>query len=163
TPVGPSFKVSRMALPIVGVSAGSNTNEAAASFDDNEKTSWSSRNEVSAAWISYHLAQRTAVNEVTIKLAGWRQRSYPIRVTVDGREVFRGRTPRSLGYVTLPLKASVGQDVRVELLQASKTEGDFNITELENQKNASTGAEGQGRGTLSIVEIEIYQFAQGRL
>ncbi|MBC8095953.1 MAG: DUF4982 domain-containing protein [Akkermansiaceae bacterium] len=162
TPAGPSFKVSRISLPIVSVTAGSNTNSAAASFDDNERTSWSSHNDVASAWIVYRLAQPSLVSEVVMKLTGWRQRSYPIRITVDGQEVFRGRTPRSLGYVTLPLKPTPGQNIRIELIDAAATQGDFTTTELENQQNASTGAEGQGRGTLSIVEAEIYQFPEAR-
>jgi hypothetical protein len=45
----------------------------------------------------------------------------------------------------------------VELVDAATTRDGFNITELENQQNASTGDEHQGSGTLSIVEIELYE------
>lgn len=44
---------------------------------------------------------------MTLKLGGWRERSYPQRVRVDGVEVWRRTTPKSLGYVTLDRKSVV--------------------------------------------------------
>ena len=43
------------------------------------------------------------------------------------------------------------------LLFLTSVRDGFNIVELANQQNASTGDERQGRGTLSIVEIELYE------
>ena len=47
--------------------------------------------------------------------------------------------------------------MKVELVDAATIRDGFNIVELENQQNASTGDEKQGNGTLSIVEIECYE------
>jgi beta-galactosidase len=157
TPPGPSFKVTRQAVPIVHATAGANTDRAAASFDDNETTSWSNDSRIETAWIQYEFARPAAITEATLKLGGWRQRAYPIRITVDGREVFRGTTPRSLGYVTLPLRAVTGRTLKIQLTKAASSQDPFNMTELENQKNASTGDEQTGRGTLAIVEAEFYE------
>lgn len=160
TPAGPSFRVSRVAVPIASATAGANADMAAASFDDNETTSWSSDNQLTNAWISYTLARPATLSEVTLKLSGWRQRSYPLRITVDGQEVFRGNTPLSLGYVTLPVKPVAGAVVRIELLGAARSGDSLAFTELANAENAATGAERQGRGTLSVVEIECYEAAR---
>ncbi|MFM2081333.1 MAG: hypothetical protein RL380_24, partial [Verrucomicrobiota bacterium] len=157
TPATPSFKVTRIAVPIVSATAGANSTNVAASFDDNEITSWSNDNKLATAWISYELARTATLNEVTMKLSGWRQRSYPLRITVDGQEVYRGQTPLSLGYVTLPLKPVTGKTVRFELLDAASVRDGFNITELANPANTSMGDERQGKGTLSIVELELYE------
>ena len=92
-----------------------------------------------------------------MKLSGWRQRSYPIRITVDDQEVYRGSTPRSLGYVTLPLKPVIGRNVKISLASAASAREGFNITELENQQNAATGDERAGSGTLGLVEVEFYE------
>ena len=132
-----------------------------ASYDDNEMTSWANDNKLATGWIAYELARPATLTEVTMKLSGWRQRRYPIRITVDGQEVYRGQTPLSLGYVTLPLKPVTGKTVKIELVDAAKVGDGFNITELANQANASTGDERQGKGTLSIVEIECYEAAHG--
>jgi len=157
TPQGPSFKVSRIAVPIAGTTAGANSDKVSLSFDDVETTGWSNDNQMATAWIAYEWARPATVREVTMKLAGWRQRSYPIRITVEGQEVFRGATPRSLGYVTLPLKPVLGKGLKIELMESSTARDTFGITELENPQNASTGDERGSRGTLSIQEIEFYE------
>ncbi|MEY4388027.1 MAG: hypothetical protein RLY20_3310, partial [Verrucomicrobiota bacterium] len=114
TPTTPSFKITRMSVPIASAIAGANATEAAASFDDNEQTSWANDNKLATAWIEYRFAHKVTPSEVTLKLRGWRERTYPLRISVDGQEVFCGVTPRSLGYVTLPLKPVSGQALKVE-------------------------------------------------
>jgi beta-galactosidase len=157
TPLGPAFEGGRTAVPIIAAKAGANSDQSAASYDDNEISKWSNDNLLATGWISYELVREATITEATMKLSGWRQRSYPITVFVDGQEVFRGRTSRSLGYVTIPLKPTQGRTVRIELTGASTAQDAYNIKELKNDKNGSTGDEGQGRGTLSIVEIEFYE------
>lgn len=159
TPAGDSVRVTRLPVGIAGATAGSNAESAARSFDDNEVTAWTSRDELTAAWIEYRLERRARLSEATFKLTGWRERGYPIRILVDGREVFRGTTPRSLGYVTLPLApAAEGQAVRIELLAAGAAGDGFGaITEVADQRNAGTGAAGVRARALSIVEAEFYE------
>lgn len=159
-PASSAFKISRKAVPVASATAGAHADKAAASFDDNETTNWSNDNQLTNAWIAYTLARPATLSEVTMKLSGWRQRSYPLRVTVDGQEVFRGPTPLSLGYVTLPLKPVAGTTVKLELLGAARNGDGFKFTELANPENAATGDERQGRGTLGIVEIEFYEAAK---
>lgn len=160
TPETPSFQVSRVAVPIAAATAGINTAGASASFDDNEMTAWTNDNKLATAWIEYEFAREATPSEVTLKLRGWRERSYPLRISMDGREVFRGVTPRSLGYVTLPLHPVRGHKLKIELIAAATTRDGFNITELANPQNASTGAELTGNGTLAIVEFECYEAAE---
>lgn len=157
TPATPSFKTSRRSVPIERATAGANPEKAALSFDDNETTAWANDNKVENGWIEYSLARPALLSEATFKLSGWRQRSYSIRILVDGKEVFRGMTPKGLGYVTLPLKPVKGSRVRVELLGAGTNEDAFKMEELNNKENASTGADRVGNRTLSIVEAEFYE------
>jgi len=161
TPDGPSFEVTRVAVPVARVTAGANPDDVRASFDDNERSSWSNDNKLATGWITYELARPAELSEVAMKLSGWRRRSYPIRITVDEQEVYLGQTPRSLGYVTLALKPVKGQTVKVQLVSAAAVRDGYNIVELQNQQNASTGDERQGRGTLSLVEIEFYEKPAG--
>ena len=141
----------------VRAAAGANTNRVVTSYDDNEETSWANDNKLSTAWVSYDFARTATPAEITLKLLGWRQRSYPLLITVDGHEVYRGTTPRSLGYVTLPLRPTSGHSLKIELTDGARSRDGFNITELENQQNAATGAERSGSGTLGIVEFECYE------
>lgn len=158
TPATPSFVVSRLAVMPVRATAGANVERVELSYDDNEETAWANDNNVTTGWIAYEFAEPTTIDEVTFKLTGWRQRSYPLRITVDGQEVYRGVTPRTLGYCTLPLKPVNGQTMKVELVDGATNKDAFGgISELQARENASTGADKLKAGTLSIVEAEFYR------
>jgi hypothetical protein len=152
TPAIAAFKVSRVAVPVARAIATDGGNPALA-CDDNETTAWSGRQP-----ITFELTRSAILTEVTMKTAGFRGRSYPIRILVDGLEVWRGVTPRSLGYVTLSLKPREGRVVRIEVLGGSEARDAFaGITELVDQGNATTGEEKVGAGELGLLEIEFYE------
>jgi hypothetical protein len=94
---------------------------------------------------------------VVLKLTGWRDRSYPLKVYVDGQEAWSGLTPKSLGYVTLPLKPLQGRSVRIELAGRAEEGGGIKLTEVANQANTATGTKGVSTAVLSIVEAEFYE------
>ncbi len=155
TPETASFKVTRKAVAVAKASA-LDGGDPALAFDDNEETVWSEKKAV-----TFELSRVARLSEITLKTAGFRARSYPIRITVDGVEVFRGVTARSLGYVTLPLKQSEGRVVRIEPLAGSEARDAFDgITELVDQKNATTGEQNVGAGALGTIEIELYEPAE---
>jgi len=158
TPAGDSVRPTRTPLQIVAVTAGSAADSAKAAFDDNEETSWASSGKLRDAWIKFELQSTSAVSEVTLKLASWRTRSYPLRVLVDDQEVFLGATPRSLGYVTLALKPTRGRMVTIQLIGESKERDDFDMTEVTGLKLAAGtgGDQAVGKGTLRLVEVELY-------
>ncbi len=157
TPTTPSYTATRISVPIQSATAGANLESAGASFDDDETTLWANDNRLATAWIEYELAREARVSQVVLKLKGWRQRSYPLRITVEGHEVYRGNTPRTLGYVTLPLQAKTGRHLRIELIGSSDAREAFNITELNNPQNTATAEEHPSEGTLAIVEVECYE------
>jgi beta-galactosidase len=167
TPAGDSITATRRPIDIVrAVSGGKQSptttpttapaNVPELSFDDNEETSWSSAaGKLDDAWIRYEFAEPTAVSELTLRLGGWRQRSYPIRVLVDDHEVFTGTTPRSLGYVTLALKPASGKTLTIQLLGEPSDRDDFAITEITGKKLTDADAKPL-KGSLRIHEVEIY-------
>ncbi|MDR7297936.1 beta-galactosidase [Pelomonas aquatica] len=153
TPATPAFTVGRIAVPVASAEAASG--DAAKAFDDDESTSWTSASGQGA--IRFHLAEAATLSELTLKLGGWRERQYPLRISVDGMPVYQGLTPRSLGYVTLPLKAHHVQVVSIELTGDAQGGADAANTEVANQKIVDTGASRLGRGVLAIVEAEFYR------
>lgn len=157
TPATPSYEVSRVAVPVAAADAGSNGADAAASFDDDETTRWASKPGDGTPSIAYRLAQPATLTEIVLKLSGWRERSYPLRVSVHGEEVYRGLTPKSLGYVTLPLRPRQGSVVTVALDGAVDEGNAIRLTEVANQAITDTGANTTPQGVLSIVEIEFYR------
>lgn len=164
TPKGASYKVSRVAIPVKSAIAGANQDKVTNSYDDNELSEWANDGRLSTAWISYELEREAEVTEICAKFTGWRMRSYPIAVYLDDKEVWRGETQRSLGYVTLKLDPAKGRKVTVRLIGDSEEKDAFaSIVELEpgvelDLFHAADGSE--VRGQLRIVEIEFYEAAK---
>lgn len=168
TPSTSSFVVSRIPVSIADISAGSNQKEAKYSIDDNERTEWRNYSSRSTAWIKYDLVRSAQLSEICMKLTGWRTRSYQIRILGDNNTVlWEGMTPRSLGYITLPMKKGVStESVRVELLGAGSEKDQFgSIVEVEAGKNLdlfdkNNPGNGDPKDELRIVEIEFYEANQ---
>ncbi|MDD3321221.1 MAG: DUF4982 domain-containing protein [Paludibacter sp.] len=157
TPETPSFQVNRKPVKIVNVAAGSNEKTAYQSYDDNELSKWSNTGEITDAWISYELEKDAIVREVELKLSGWRNKSYPIKICVDNIVVFEGETPKSLGYIVLPFKPTKGRYVRLQLIGQNKEDDAFgSIVEITGNKeieNNKTNTKAQ----FQIIEAEIYE------
>ena len=145
TPTTPSFHVTRDPIKIVSATAGANEDDAYKAFDDNETTAWTNasarRSDVDTdglpirhaaldetpvhasletAWIEYTLAQPCVPTELDLKLSSFRVRRYPIVVTLDGETIYKGSTPTSLGYITIPLTAKrLGTHLRIQLTGVS--------------------------------------------
>jgi hypothetical protein len=60
---------------VVECHAGSNNVQAAHGFDDNELSSWKSDGQLSNGWITYMLERKAFVDDICIKLNGWRRKS----------------------------------------------------------------------------------------
>jgi len=157
TPLSESFKMSRQFVEIADVSSGSNSTQAKNSFDDNELSDWTSDGKAENAWIKYEFAKTEKINQVVLKLIGWRTQSYPIQILVDKKQVFLGTTPRSLGYVTLLFPETSGKSVTIKLNgEASNRDAFGNIIEITGTPDANSSANKGGKSILGIVEAEIY-------
>jgi hypothetical protein len=160
TPTTPSFKVRRVAIRPVATVAGSNQEAVGLADDDDETTHWASDGQLANAWIEYQLDKPQVVDEVVLKLIGWRLRSYPLRITVDGVAVYEGAPAKSLGYVTLPLKPVKGRRLRIALTGPTVDRDAFGkIVEITGAKaGLDTGAEKVAAGGgLGIIEAELYR------
>ena len=158
TPKGASFTPTRETLQIVNATAGANDKDVKASFDNNELSSWTNDGKLSTAWVTYELAKKSRVDEVILKLNGFRTRQYPLRITVDGKDVFNGLTDRSLGYVLVKCKPTIGSKVSVYLVDNSLSDSKPQMVEM-NGKNLDDGNSPalNAKGSLAIIEVEIYK------
>jgi len=158
TPVGPSYTITRIPVTVVSATAGSNAADAEKSYDDNELSSWVNDGTLANAWIKYTFDKPEAVSEVTMKLNGWRTKKYPIKIKVGDEVVFSGTTKQSLGYVTIPFKATKGSTLTVELAGATAQEDKMGLVEVTGKKDdaGSVGLDPKGKSVLGINEIEIY-------
>jgi hypothetical protein len=159
TPPPTPLVITRHAVLIASATAGANADRASRSYDDDETTDWSNDGNRSTGWIKYEFAKPATVSEVTLKLAGWRTQSYPIRITIDDKEVFAGQTPRSLGYVTINFAPTAGRSLKIELTGSASNRDAFgNIIEIPGTPDPQSAAGRKpSNGTLGIVEAEIYE------
>lgn len=160
TPATPSFKPWRVTLRPAETIAGSNPADARLTQDDDEMTHWASDGQLANAWIEYRLDKPQVVDELELKLIGWRLRSYPLRVTMDGKTVYEGTPAKSLGYVVLPLKPLKGSRLRIALTAPTVDRDAFGkIVEVNGAKaSLDTGAEKVAAGgRLGIVEAELHR------
>ena len=115
TPLTPSYQDTKIDVPILSAVAGANADEVMNSFDDNELSEWRNDGKLSTAWITYQLQRMAQIDEICIKLTGWRQRSYPLEIYAGNELVWSGETERSLGYVHLQVKPIMTRDITVRL------------------------------------------------
>jgi beta-galactosidase len=140
------------------VTAGANEKTAKASYDNNELSSWTNDGKLNTAWITYELAEKSKVDEVVLKLNGFRTKQYPILILVDGKEVFKGLTDISLGYINIKCIPTTGKKVKIILADQSLTDDKKQMAEM-NGKNLDDGNSTNlnSKGSLGIIEVEIYK------
>ncbi|MBQ5638371.1 MAG: DUF4982 domain-containing protein, partial [Alistipes sp.] len=125
TPQTPSFTPSKIDVNILSATAGTNTEKAVHSFDDNELSEWTNDGRHETAWISYQLERRATIDEICMKLTGWRMRSYPIEIFAGDKLVWSGSTEKSLGYIHLDLKPVTADCFTIRLKGTGETSDRF--------------------------------------
>jgi beta-galactosidase len=163
TPATPSYNITRIPVNIVSAHAGANADSAFASYDDNELSDWVNDGQMNTAWIEYTLEREATISEVTIKLNNFRSKVYPLLITVDGKEAFNGNTQTTLGYYTIQCTPQRGKKVRIRLTAAVDNKGTNNEVEVGGKKldDGVARDDAKAKGTLSIIEAEIYESLLG--
>lgn len=159
TPEKPTYTLHRTTHLPQSVMTPTHQAEAGFTIDDNEMTRWASGGKPQEAWIEYRFAQPVTLSELDLKLVGWRSRSYPLELTLDGQSVWKGRTERQLGYVTIRFTPATGQVLRIRQTDAVQDRDGFgNVVELNSARSAGdTGADAVPPGWhLGIVEAEFH-------
>ena len=167
TPLTPSYTDKKVDVQVLSVTAGTNQETAANSFDDNELSEWRNDGKLSTAWITYKLNRRAAVDDICMKLTGWRQRSYPLEIFAGKQLIWKGNTDKSLGYIHLNIEHPVMSDEITIRLKGAAQEGDAfgQIVEVVEPKageldlfKAKDGE--KTRNELRIVEVEFLETLQ---
>lgn len=157
TPSTPSYQATRRAVKIVSAKSSSNQEDVSKSYDDNELTEWSNTSK-EASTIEYELAHTAEINQVVLKLSGWKRRKYPIRITVDHKIVFEGLTNLSLGYITLEVEKTKGNKVKIELVGETTDSDAINLVEITGKvDNAGLKSGDSSVKELRIIEVEFYE------
>ena len=164
TPLTPSYTEKAQEISIVSAKAGYDSEHAANSFDDNELSEWKNDGRLATGWITYRLAKKAVVDDICMKLTGWRMRSYQLEIYAGKTLIWSGETERSLGYIHLkPTKAVKTNEITIRLKGAGKDKDAFGgivevaepaAGELDLYK-AKNG--GETKNELRIVEIEFIE------
>lgn len=163
TPETPSYEDRKLTVPIRSATAGCNEEEAVFSFDDNELSEWRNDGRSSTAWITYQLERLAEVDEVCIKLTGWRMRSYSLEILAGDSVIWRGATEKSLGYVHLPVTPLLTDHITIRLKGVETGADAFGqITELTaivgNELDLFKAIDPEDpKSELRIVEIEFLE------
>lgn len=115
TPSTPSYYDKKIDVRIKSATAGCNQGSVGNSWDDNELSEWRNDGRAETAWITYELERAAEIDDINVKLTGWRQRSYPLEVYADDELVWSGDTPRSLGYVHLNTRPVLARKITLKL------------------------------------------------
>ncbi len=163
TPTTPSYADTKLSVEIADVKAGANQEKAGYGHDDNERSEWTNDGRLSTAWITYTLKKPEVVDEVCMKLTGWRKRRYPIEIFADSTLVWEGETPISLGYVHLPLRPVQASTITIRLKGSAKSDDAFSgITELvapvEGELDLYKSQDADSKNELRIVEVEFLKW-----
>lgn len=153
TPSEPSFVQSLVGVPVKSARAGSG-GDIKQCYDDKETTSWSSGNVLNTSWAEFTFDSPVQLKEISCKMGGttFRTTSYPLAVYAGETEVWRGWTPKSLGYVRMKLSEAPASDkYTIKMLNQSTTGDAFgDIVEL----SGATAGSSSSSYVLSIAEIE---------
>lgn len=162
TPLTPSYVDTKRDVAVVSVKAGAHQEKACASYDDNELSEWVNDGQSATAWITYTLAREAEIDDICLKLNGWRSRSYPLEVYAGNQLVWSGNTDKSLGYVHLHVDKPVRSDEITIRMKGGTTDKDAFGQIIEVAGGAANDMEkrakvDKGNYNLRIIEIEFLE------
>lgn len=160
TPATPSYKDSKKGVRIVSAKAGSNNDDAEKSYDDIELTEWKNDGKLSTAWITYTLERDAEIDDICIKLQGWRSRSYPLEVYAGNTLIWSGNTDKSLGYIHLNVEKPVRANTITIRLKGNTSDKDAFGQIIEVEAKAANKMElekSSSKNQLRIIEVEFLE------
>lgn len=164
TPEGPSYVDKKLGVRIASAQAGANQEEVSKSYDDNELSQWQNTGDLSTAWVTYKLERRAPVDDICVKLTGWRQTSYPIDVYAGDRLVWSGNTDMSLGYAHINIPEPVNTDTYTLKIRSNVASGQkdafgqiVEVAALNGGDLDHIKKDDQGLPRLRIIEIDFLE------
>lgn len=158
TPLTPSYTDVAVSVDVVSATAGSNIENITNSYDDNELSEWKSDGKIENAWVTYNFGKKQKVDEVVIKLTGWRNKCYPLAIYSGKKLVWKGATYATLGAVHIPLGKVVDtKSLTIKMLGPSMDSNAFGDTKELAGGNAGEldrFVSKKGKVELRIVEVE---------
>ena len=127
-----------------------------------ELSEWQNDGKLSTAWITYTLEREAKIDDICLKLNGWRSRSYPLEVFAGNTLIWSGNTDKSLGYIHLNVEKPVlSNQITIRLKGNTSDQDAFGqIVEVEakaaNEMELQT-KKSKSKSDLRIIEAEFLE------
>lgn len=160
TPTTPSYREFRTSVGILEARAGANQDRAVLSYDGKQETRWENDGTLETGWIEYTLEKKARIDEIALKLSGWRTRSYPIVVKAKDSIVYMGITEPNLGFFYIKPGRPVETDkLKVRLFDQTEFNDVYKLVEITGKPDKETASDMavKNAGSLNIVEIEVFE------
>lgn len=158
TPSGASYKERKSDVAVVSIEAGSAQEDARNTIDDNENSAWTSDGVLANSWITYTLERPALISDITLKMSGWRKRSYPIEVYAGDKLIWKGFTDKGLGYIHLLPENPVTTDkITIRQVGAATEKDAFSMKELAGGPANEMDTKQSKKYQLAIVEAEFLE------
>lgn len=156
TPDTPSYVDIRRTVGIESAFAGSGHETVEHSYDDNELSGWQSDGVKSNSWITFKLERVGKIDDISLKLSGWRRRSYPLEIYAGKELIWSGQSPKSLGYIHIELEKPVETDTITISMKGAAQDNDAFGELIEVAGNAANEMEAKtsSKNALSIIEAD---------
>lgn len=161
TSSAPSYTDRLIDVRVKSIVAGSNQDDVLMSRDDNEKSQWISDGNLANAWITYNLDRKAEISDITLKMSGWRKRTYPVEVYADDQLIWKGWTPKGLGYIHIRPEKKVATDkITIKQVGAMTEKDAFSMKELAGGPASDLDIRPAKEYQLAIVEAEFLEDAK---
>ncbi len=155
TPLTPSCRNRAEGVGVSSIRAGSSQDKVGNAIDDNEASAWTSDGVLANSWITFRLEHEAPVDDIVMKLSGWRKRSYPIEIYAGKELVWKGYTPKGLGYVHIrPARIVKADEITIRQIGAMTEKDAFALKELGGGPANEMDTKPAKKYQLGIVEIE---------
>ncbi len=160
TPTTPSYKDRLNTVNIASIAAGSVQENAQNAFDDNETTEWMSDGNLQNSWITFNLERPAEISDITLKMSGWRRRTYPLEVYAGDQLVWKDYTPKGLGYIHIRPNSVIKSDkITIRQVDAATEKDAFGLKELAGGPANHMDTKQAKEYQLGIVEAEFLENA----
>lgn len=158
TPSGASYRERKSDVAVVSIEAGSAQENVRNTIDDNENSAWTSDGVLANSWITYTLERPALISDITLKMSGWRKRTYPIEVYAGDKLIWKGFTDKGLGYIHLLPDNPVKTDkITIRQIGAATEKDAFSMKELAGGPANEMDTKQSKKYQLGIVEAEFLE------
>jgi len=161
TPATVSYTDQFVSVGVKRVKAGSNQTDMMNTIDDNELTEWKSDGKRENAWVTYTFDRKAVIDEVVMKLSGFRQKCYPLEVYAGKTKIWAGITDATLGYVHLKIEKPVAaKELTIKMIGPAQSNSKYGqIKELAGgvANELDRIASAKGKTELRIIEVDVLE------